>query len=169
MGDSIPLLDFGDLEPKQIPVRRRGKEYWLREASEDAARKYRNACVRGARMQDGKVVSIDGVGDVQSVLVAACLTEQGTNRTLTVEELRTWSARHVKQMFDWVKDVSLLDEEPESLEVLGKRLGELQSSMLKGTQEDRSKYAEMLAAAAAKLAEPQPDPNAASSSTSTSS
>ena len=75
------MLEF-DPTLIEVPVKIGTTHYVLREADENAARVFRNAAVRGAKMSDGKVIGIDGVGDIQSLLVALCLFEKLQDGTI---------------------------------------------------------------------------------------
>ena len=101
------------LQERQIIVG--GTKYLLREASEDAATKYRNAAVRGAKMSEGSVTMGDA-GNVQAVLVSECLFELGENgnvlRNAPIGIVKAWPSRVVRPLFDWIKEVSMLDETP---------------------------------------------------------
>lgn len=141
-------MDFTDLEPVSRSVKYKEKQYVLREASADAAAKYRNQGLRGARFSEGKMVGMGDVADLQPYLVSLCLWElvgaakedsaetvsaarekNGTvEKPVDLKVIRTWPERMVKEMFNWVKDVSMLDEE-ETEEVLNKRLQDTQKKL----------------------------------------
>jgi len=128
-------LFWDDLEPIQLPVRVMGKPYVLVEADEDAAVKYRNASMKAARLDDGKIVGFDKVGDVEPLLVSLCLYYAGHDgkapldalgdfdrtKLVPLKKVLMWPARIVKPLFDRVKDISQLEERP-TKEVLLKRL-----------------------------------------------
>jgi hypothetical protein len=157
----IEPMDFGDLKPMERGITNLfGKNYILREASEDAARKYRNSAVRAAKMSDGKIVGMDGVGDVQSVLVAACLFEEGSNRCVTEAVVRTWPSRVVKPMFDWVKEVSKLDESSNSLDEVKGQITPMAKVAMTLPEEERRTVAVLLKGLVMRLEEAQSDPNA---------
>lgn len=60
---SLAHIDFDDLQPVSVTFSYRKKQYVLKEASEDAAAKYRNAQLRATKMSDGKVTGVDGMAD----------------------------------------------------------------------------------------------------------
>jgi hypothetical protein len=71
-------LRFKTLAPYEEPVEienNDGKQYILREASEDQARQFKNAGMRAARFEKGEVTGIEAGGDMQSLLISFCLFE----------------------------------------------------------------------------------------------
>lgn len=79
------VLVFDDLEPQQREFEYKGKTYILTEASADAAAKYRNASLRAAKMNDGKITGMDGLADAEPILVARCVFEAGENKELRLD------------------------------------------------------------------------------------
>ncbi len=131
MSESNGEMRFDDLEPIKIPVFIGTKEYVLREASADAAVKYRNAGTKAARMQDGKLVGLDGVADVVLLLVCGCLFEVkeiGGNRVegpVSPVWLRTLPYRIVKPLFDRAKAISKGLEDEDTVETLDAQIKDL--------------------------------------------
>lgn len=127
-------LDFGDLEPTEVSVRIKKKDYVLREASGDASCKYRNAMLKSTRLgPDGKPVQIDGMADTEPLLVALCLFEKRPQEgggakevPVSVQEVRAWPGWLVKRLFDKAKEISNLDEKEGRAEIQSKidKLGE---------------------------------------------
>lgn len=105
-----------DLTPKEERHRIGGKDYLLVEPSEDAACRWRNLATSKAKMQDGKVVGMDGIADVQPYLVSLCLFEETEKGLLPVPltTVRGWPARVVKFLFDRAKSLGDLDEKEDS-------------------------------------------------------
>lgn len=134
-------LDFSDLEPKQTEVFKIGpNNYVLREATEDAAVKFRNAGMRGMRMVDNKVVGMDGVADAAPLLVSLCIFQvlEGNGKdpiykTVKLETIRSWPTRIVSRLFDIAREMSGLDEDDNEETILkriekdNKKLYELRS------------------------------------------
>lgn len=85
----ISPIDFGDLEPLQVEVTYRKILYILREASVDAAMKYREAALRGVTINptSGKAERMDNSGlfDPEPVLVSRCLYVAGDNGKLVLD------------------------------------------------------------------------------------
>jgi len=108
-------LNFDDLTPIEIPVRIQGKNYVLREASGDAACRYRNAVLACAQLTpEGKAVSVRNLADVEPLLVSLCLFDEKGN-PVSVNQVRKWPARVVKALYEKAKEISDLDlEEPQN-------------------------------------------------------
>jgi len=99
----------------EIPITIGGEDYVLREASGDAGCKYRNALLACTTLTDGKPSRIEGMADVEPLLVSLCLFTQG-GRPVTVPKVRSWPSRVVKALFEKIKEISDLDEEEEDEE-----------------------------------------------------
>lgn len=133
-----------DLSIVEIPVKIKGKRYVLREAGEDAACRYRNALARCSQMgPEGNVQSIDGpIADVEPLLVSLCMFEQlpdGTGhrtKSISVAVVRSWPARHVKELFEKLQDISDMGEDKESLQ---KQMIEIQKKLAKMSAEELAK------------------------------
>ncbi len=125
-------IDFSDLAPREVKVRVGPQHFVLREASGDAAIKYRNAQMRAnkTRWDETKnrivFVGMDGLADVEPVLVAACLYAAHDGKLPTVADgsadpsklvteavIRGWPVRVQTALFSWIMDNSegLRDEE----------------------------------------------------------
>lgn len=116
----MEAIDFGDLQPAVIPVKYRGKQYYLTEASVGAAVAFRNATTRAAKMVDNKVQGFDGLADAEPILVAKCLYTADKDGKLPVlqdgtpdgrylvplELLLQWPNQVQRKLFDAVKEVS---------------------------------------------------------------
>lgn len=112
-------FDFGGLEPRSVPVKYEGKNYVLREASEDAHVKYRNAVLRASKLNEkGNISSMDGMADSEPILVAACLFEQYTDakgaqreRPMLVNQILQWPTRVVKPLYEKAKEMSDINQD----------------------------------------------------------
>lgn len=111
-------IDLGDISLIEIPYTIGGVQYVLREASGEAACSYRNAVFRATELgPDGKPSKIGNMADVEPLLVSLCLfNDQG--RRLNSNELKKWPNRIVKTLFQKVKEISELEEQPEEREQL---------------------------------------------------
>ena len=132
-----PLV-FNDLAPISVPVEIAGKQYLLKEASEDAACRFRNARFEGAKLSDdGRMMSVGNMADVEPLLVSLCLFElYGVNgdtkeRPVLLSQVRAWPPRVVKPLFEKVKEMSDGLEEKPTKESLTKQIEKLQA--LQGT------------------------------------
>lgn len=119
------IFDDGDSELKTIPVRFRGRDYVLREATAEAAARYRNAFFQCGKMVDGKVVGMEGMADLEHLLVSLCLLETADGQTVPKEEVATWPSRIVKKLFNAAKRMSDLDEEEDTVESIDARIKDL--------------------------------------------
>ena len=114
-----------DLQPQTIPVEIGGKNYVLREATEAVAKKYQDAASGSVKMRDGKIVGIQGLGRLQTLLLSLCLSEIGDTKAdgspvlMPVKEavIDSWPAKVVRRLFDECKKISGLDEKPTQKEL----------------------------------------------------
>lgn len=123
-------FNFDDLEPISFPVRYRGEEYVAREATEGAAKKWRNATIRGTRMEGGKVISMGDIADSEPLLVSLCLfkvTDKG-EVPVPFNTICGWPARVVRPIHDKIKDISGLNED-DTEESLVKRIAEMEQKL----------------------------------------
>jgi len=98
-----------DLQPRQIKVEIGDKSYVLKEASEDAAAKYQNALFRSTTLgPDMKPVKVDGLADIEPLLVSLCLYD-GEENLVPLDVIRSWPARIVKKLYQWVRENSDLE------------------------------------------------------------
>lgn len=137
--DPITGFDFDDLQPVSMPVKYQNKQLVVREAVGGAVVSYRNAAMRSARMEDAKVVGINGLADSEPILVAACLFEihptvivNGTpmEKPVTVDFVKKMPYRMMKTLYDWIKKVSDIDE-GETEETLLKQKTEIDKKLEK--------------------------------------
>lgn len=129
-------FDFDDLAPIQIPVRYAGVGYVLREASEGAARQYRNAVAKKRVFQGGELVGFTDPADVEVLLVSLCLCKTGKHGdvetdakgnpiTVSQEVLSLWPGKHIRKLFTRAKEISRLGdwEETDDPDSLERRMG----------------------------------------------
>lgn len=133
-------IDFGDLTPITIPVTNLfGKNYVLKEASAEAAVKYRNILARAARMTpDGKAMMMDNFAQAETALVSMCLFEEYEDpktgkkeRPVPEQIISKWPSRIQKALYARIVEISDLTEEGETLEALEKRLADTQAKIAK--------------------------------------
>ena len=125
-------MTFDSLSLIEVPVKIIDKNYVLREASEDAACRWRNSQVSGAKMVDGKVSGLGNLADGEPLLVSLCLFELvpevkqfPDGKPVPLQTVRSWPARVVKQLFAKAKEISGLSEGEESIEDLEKQQSKL--------------------------------------------
>lgn len=134
MADYRDDVDFSDLATIEITKNIGGKTYVIREASGDAACRYRNAQSKALKYNDGKVVASEGLADVDPLLVSMCLFEitgpKGAEKytPVPVAQIRAWPHRVQKYLVEKVKSISGLDLD-ETEESLEKQILELQEKL----------------------------------------
>ncbi len=147
----VEPLDLGDLEPVQLPVKFGGNKYVLREADADAGAKYRSATTSCARMEDGKVYGMDGIGDIQPLLVSLCLCQTNphngelrldTNGRVVKVDLATvksWPDRIITRLFDEAIRISPCLNEQDSREKLRQKIAAQQAKLAEMESYDTDK------------------------------
>lgn len=156
-----PLV-FDTLAPITVPIVGLDKPYILREADADAKATYQSATARAARFnEEGTVSSVEGLGNVEPQLVAACLyeaecddkddpdtyrlrlTPQGdVDKRYLVKEsvVRKMKSSVVSKLFDTIKDISEFEEGKETEESLQKQIDKLTKRLNKlKSRKDASK------------------------------
>jgi len=149
--DVVNGFDFADLRPASVPVnnipRAPNRKFVLKEASTEAARRYRNAAMKAAKMQDAKVVGVEGLADADPLLVSLCLFEindkvtvNGQPQLVATSPQLVASLEHrvTKRLAEWVRFHSDLKEEPQTEEALEKEIGKLNERLAK-LREDNNK------------------------------
>ena len=105
---------FDSVEPREIAVRIGQKEYVLREANGEAARKFRNAVIKAARFgPDGRAERLEGAADAELVLINACLVD-ASGRQTPISVLSGWKNSVLKALFNKAKEISDLGESDDS-------------------------------------------------------
>jgi hypothetical protein len=120
---------YEDIEPTLIPVRLAGKRFVLREASEDAVCKFRNAQIKCTNVgPDGSATHFkEGMADTVPLLVSLCLyyADEGGNLRLdrngnpdprylvSLATVRSWKDQVVKGLFKKIAEISDLKGEKE--------------------------------------------------------
>ncbi len=124
------LFDDMDIAPREVEFKLGGVQHVLKEASADAARRYRNTAVKAAKMSDGKVTGLDGVADVEPLLVSLCLfkREEKGDKPIKLDDVLKMPSRVTKRMFERAKEISDLDEGADE-ESLRKQIAALQQQL----------------------------------------
>jgi hypothetical protein len=135
-----PDLIFDTIDLQEVPVQIAGKNYTLREANGEAARRYRNALLRSAKLgPDGKPVSLDGMADAEMILVNECLIDKSGRKT-PIQVLGSWPANVIKKLFNKAYAMSDLKEgEEDTIEGLRKRKERLEKEL----EETKAKLAKL--------------------------
>ncbi len=122
-------MNFDDITPVEIPVSIAGEKYVLCEATGEAGRQFNNARTRGIKFGvEGKPNSIEGVANVEPLLVSLCLFKilaEGMRKPVSVSVISAWPYRVMKRLFDKAKEISDLEEKEEDLEELQKQRAEI--------------------------------------------
>ena len=104
------LLNLDDVLPVEVPVQYGGKAYLLKEATGDASCRWRNAALKTAKLgPDGKPVSLEGVADLDPLLVSLCLFEPD-GKPVPLPVIRSWPARVQKRLYEKAKSISQLGD-----------------------------------------------------------
>jgi hypothetical protein len=115
-------FDLGDLTPIELNFSFSSKQYVLREASEEAAVQYDNACMDARVYVDGKLERLENLADVEPLLVSLCVFEKRFKEDGTTVDgfypvsdstVRSWPARLVKQLYEKAKLISGMEKEKE--------------------------------------------------------
>ena len=133
---------FDSLKPVEVSVTLEGVKWILREATADVAVQYRNASFRSFRMEDGKLVRMDGLADIEPLVVSLCLCRcdgdgkvrlDGKGNVVTVLEsdIRGWKVEVMKTLFDRIKAISPGLEEKLPQETMEKTFRELAIKLAK--------------------------------------
>lgn len=123
--DSEPIkdeFDYSDYDEAktEVPVKFKSKHYVLREASGKAARIYRNASLACIVLgPEGKPATIRNLANVEPLLVSLCLWEKpnpeaAAVKPVTQDFVETMPSRLQKGLFAKIKEISDLDEEPDT-------------------------------------------------------
>lgn len=104
--------DLGSTDLLEVEYTIGGNDYVLVEASGAAAKAYKDACTSAARMVDGKVVGVKGLGLAEPTLVSQCLYEvRGDKRyKVTIETVLAWPSRIQERLFDDAQRISKLNK-----------------------------------------------------------
>lgn len=118
-----------DFAPVEIPVTVNGVAYVLQDASAGDAAKFKNRSTSGILMEDGKVVGVKGVGELNCYLVSLCLKKADEKRTpVPLDVISKWPERVVKPLAAKAAEISELNE-TETEESLVKKINELNKQL----------------------------------------
>jgi len=126
MIDMKEPMVFEDLALIEVPVTIGGQQYVLREANGDAACKFQNARVARYEYNDeGKLVKLRDMADLEPILVSLCLFKQEDMSPVPEAVIRSWPGKIQGKLYDRAKEISGLDE-TEDLATMEKQLVNLQ-------------------------------------------
>lgn len=135
---------FDDLTPRSKPATIGGKRYILREASEGAAAKYRDALQEGTRVSQEGEAFVGSNGGADTLLLSLCLFElydlrgEEKERSVVLSEVHRWPARIVRPMVDWIKEVSGMTQTA-TAEGIQKEIAKLQLKLKRLEKDGSSK------------------------------
>lgn len=130
--DEVLFLEE-DLQPRRFKFNHDGKRYLVTEASAGAAREYKNACFKATKLSAGKVSSLEGMADVEPLLVSLCTFEvpaTGDPIPVSRETVNGWQHRMTQKIYDKIKEVSDLSD-PTGEEGLVKEIARLEKKLEK--------------------------------------
>lgn len=134
-----PLV-FDDIAPVEIPVKLKGKDYVLREASESGAAKYKNAQLKAMKQSESadgnKTTNIDGMAETEALLVSICLFEKTDTgeKNVDIAFIRTLVHRVVEPIFNKAEEISGLKKKKTKEELI-KTIKESQVEIIKLNKE----------------------------------
>lgn len=126
-------FDFDDIKPFAVHVNYRREKFVMVEASAAVAIAFRNSAIRSARLNDGKVVGLDGAADGDAVLLGSCLCradenyvprehdKQGNPVGVGAAFVRSMPNRVTEPLVLRLKEMSALNDE-DTVESLEKRI-----------------------------------------------
>jgi len=110
------VLDFSNHQIIDILVKGpNGKDYVLCQANGDTVAKFNSARARCARYQDGGMSGVEGLGDLEPMLVSMCMFEDKGDGTPDPQKpikgtlLRAWPGPVMKTLFNKAKEISEID------------------------------------------------------------
>ena len=132
MSQANGVLDLGDQGITEVSVRFRGKDYLLREASSQAACRFRDAMMRTTKVDDGKVVGYSASwGEAEMLLVSQCIFQKhadngqwvplGGNEQQALLTIRQWPQAATQKLLDKVRDISGMND-MDTEEIVEKRI-----------------------------------------------
>lgn len=122
-------FDFANLEPVEFRFAFLGKEYVLREPSEEATIKAHEFQFRNARMTAGGLTAdAPNIAGAQSFLLSLCVVTAEDNRPVPVATVRSWPTSLVKALYKKAERMARRSSE-ETAEEIEKRIAEDQAKL----------------------------------------
>lgn len=98
---------ISDLVDQEQAFTYRGRRYVLREPSESANIKFQRTQFQNAKVVDGKISgTLEQAIEATSVLVGECTFAEGSETPVGATEVRGWSKRLVKALFERARQMS---------------------------------------------------------------
>jgi hypothetical protein len=133
------IYDFESLVTIEVPVKYKGRNYIMREATGEVVARYRDRMMQSARMNaDGKIQGFDRLQETEMYLLSWCLFEvngEGGQVPVTYQHIKDWQNRVVSTL---LKDLKLISEieEPDTEESLLKERAAIDEKLAKLKEQD---------------------------------
>ena len=121
-------IRFDDITPIEVEVFVGKEKYILRETSGAARVIYDNARLACYEYQEGKLVKVHDMANIEVLLVSLCLFMSDGVTPVPEVTIKVWPGRVYKALYEKAREISGMSETPENLEeqikLLQKQLSE---------------------------------------------
>jgi hypothetical protein len=121
-------IRFDDITPIEVEVFVGKEKYILRETSGAARVIYDNARLACYEYQEGKLVKVHDIANIEVLLVSLCLFMSDGVTPVSEVTIKMWPGRVYKALYERAREISGMSETPENLEeqikLLQKQLSE---------------------------------------------
>jgi hypothetical protein len=121
-------IRFDDITPIEVEVFVGKEKYILRETSGAARVIYDNARLACYEYQEGKLVKVHDMANIEVLLVSLCLFMGDGVTPVSEISIKVWPGRVYKALYEKAREISGMSETPENLEeqikLLQKQLSE---------------------------------------------
>ena len=124
-------IRFDDITPIEVEVFVGKEKYILRETSGAARVIYDNARLACYEYQEGKLVKVHDIANIEVLLVSLCLFMSDGVTPVSEVTIKMWPGRVYKALYEKAREISGMSETPENLEeqikLLQKQLSEFKT------------------------------------------
>jgi hypothetical protein len=124
-------IRFDDISPIEVEVFVGKEKYILRETSGAARVIYDNARLACYEYQEGKLVKVHDIANIEVLLVSLCLFMSDGVTPVSEVTIKMWPGRVYKTLYEKAREISGMSETPENLEeqikLLQKQLSEFKA------------------------------------------
>lgn len=124
-------IRFDDITPIEVEVFVGKEKYILRETSGAARVIYDNARLACYEYQEGKLVKVHDIANIEVLLVSLCLFMSDGVTPVPEVTIKMWPGRVYKALYEKAREISGMSETPENLEeqikLLQKQLSEFKA------------------------------------------
>lgn len=124
-------IRFDDITPIEVEVFVGKEKYILRETSGAARVIYDNARLACYEYQEGKLVKVHDIANIEVLLVSLCLFMSDGVTPVPEVTIKVWPGRVYKALYEKAREISGMSETPENLEeqikLLQKQLSEFKA------------------------------------------